>query len=712
MPYTAPLKQSPSAQHIENLEPTSHSCPSSPALGRSKNPHRSRAYSTTSYTRKHRRSPSTNKTFAAPAPTSSTNPSPVKHAVDGHGSIRQSPPPISEARIPPGALISPPESGPNSSDDETSSYRKRDGLQLEELEEAVRSIEQRRVSSPERKPSEMQPSSSQTSQASTHANGTKPARPPLSKEARKISHSRSATETSVPYNQEQALTSSPEESDRDDEPQRRHPMVRKKSGELVRPALRPPSARRRPSSMPGTPTYSKAVHFDSQLEHIRHFLQVDKPQAVSAGTSPVDDHDAEGEFPFANNGSQIRSFEWDLRLPNFPHDTSRRSNQRVRLERLYLSPDKTTLVGMVAVANLAFQKLVAARFTFDFWKTISEVTAEYHHDVRRKQVHDGYDRFCFSIKLDEQANLERKTMLICIRYNVDGQEFWDNNNSMNYQVKFLKVPVAKAEPSRLGARPTPATRVPLPRSRTFASFGTRPHSIPSFDDFSHMEDYLSFGRPNRAAKDRSLCEDASHDEENMAPIRRDKQSHQVFGTRYDFESSLSAAMRNKATHDRTTLAARAKSENGPDSKKQASLDETDLTVGKCTTPATEISSSPSLPNNSRPSSLVSSKPHRESSVYKELVDKYCFFGSPDLATSGGRNPAPGSDMSSARRDSSSSSSSVSPCSSPILSPRSDGSRDNGSRNASSSPNQFGYPYLQHMQRHFLKDAHTPTVIQG
>ncbi|KAG2413530.1 hypothetical protein HFD88_002719 [Aspergillus terreus] len=698
MPYTAPSKQSPSAQHIEHSDFTPRACSAETRKG-------SRPYSTTSYTRKHRRSPSTSKSFVAPGP---TNPSKLKHAVDLNGPIRQSPPPISEARIPPGAVISPPESAPNSSDDEAASYRQRDGLQLEELEEAVRSIEQRRVSSPERQPSDMKPSSSHST---APVNGKKSPHPPLSKEARKISHSRSATETSISQKQEQALTSSPEDSEREDEPTKRHPMVRKKSGELVRPALRPPSARRRPSSMPGTPTYSKAVHFDSQLEHIRHFLQVDKPQAVSAGASPVDDYDAEGEFPFAEHGSEARSYEWDIRLPNFPHDPSRRAHQRVRLERLYLSSDKTTLVGMVAVANLAFHKLVAARFTFDYWKTISEVSAEYHDDGRRKQNYDGYDRFSFSIKLDEQANLERKTMLICIRYTVNGEEFWDNNSSMNYQVKFLKVPVVRGEPLRLGAKPAPTARVPLPRSRTFANFGARPHSMPpSFDDFSSMDDYLSFGHPPKAAKERSLCEDASHDEESVAPIRRDKQSHQVFGSRYDFETSLTAAMRNKAPHDRTTLTARAKSGNGPDSKKQAPSGETDLTVGKCA-PATEVSPSLSPLDNARPSTLVSSKPHRESSVYKELVDKYCFFGAPSLVSDSGRIPVSGSEPSSARRDSTSSSSSVSPCSSPVMSPRSDGSRDGGSRNAS-SPNQFGYPFLQHMQHRFLQDAHHPTVIQG
>lgn len=53
---------------------------------------------------------------------------------------------------------------------------------------------------------------------------------------------------------------------------RKHQILRKESGKLIRPVLRPSSARRRPLSMPGTPTPSKTVHFDPHLEYARHFL--------------------------------------------------------------------------------------------------------------------------------------------------------------------------------------------------------------------------------------------------------------------------------------------------------------------------------------------------------------------------------------------------------------------------------------------------------
>lgn len=461
-----------------------------------------------------------------------------------------------------------------------------------------------------------------TTAAATAATETKPTRPklphfPLSEEARRITHSRSSTETAIDLAREEALTSSPDDSDV--EMTVKPPMVRKKSGELVRPALRPPSARRRPSSMPGTPVYAKAVHFDSHLEHIRHFLQLDRPLAVSAETSPVDSHDTKNEFPFGSD-SHGTSWEWEIKLANWPKDVSSHATRPVRLERLFLSADKSTLIGTVAVANLAFQKYVTARFTLDYWRTTSEVGAAYCHDVRRQQAADGFDRFSFDLKLNDQANLETKTMFMCIRYNVNGQEYWDNNDSVNYQVDFHKVPKTPTNKPASGGGPRPA----LPRSRSFTNTHTiRPQSMPPTYDFPDLGEKPSFANPFNGSNGAPLTRTPSDEIDTVAPPkRRENSNRQAFGNRYDFGASLSAAMRSKAPVDRTTLAARAKYGEPVEStpkptKKTASFD----------------GPGPAVSDNSRvggraedlkPSSLVSSKPRLESTVYQELVDKYCF----------------------------------------------------------------------------------------
>ncbi|KAG9031850.1 hypothetical protein FS837_002881 [Tulasnella sp. UAMH 9824] len=169
-------------------------------------------------------------------------------------------------------------------------------------------------------------------------------------------------------------------------------FVRKKSGELVKPALRtsrtycpgdsspidstPSSSQMlmyRRNSAPTTPT-PKNVHFDSQLEHVKLFLAEQKP-----------------------------------------------------------------------AANLAYDKRVAARFTMDWWQTTSEVVAKYAESVSAPPPHASsldttHDRFVFQVKLaDVLSKIEEKTMFVAVRYNVAGQEMWDNNCGGNYEVKFERV---------------------------------------------------------------------------------------------------------------------------------------------------------------------------------------------------------------------------------------------------------------------------------
>jgi hypothetical protein len=488
-------------------------------------------------------------------------------AIDPHASLRQSPPPRNNAIIPSGAVISPPESAGNSSDEESSPT---DMGHVDLIDAAIRTLKAQKINEDQEQ--------------------EKKEVAALTPEARKISHSRSSTEGSFRLLSDTIETSSESENGGSPKP----PMVRKKSGELVRPALR---SKRRPSSMPGTPTFSKNVHFDSQLEHIRHFLQLDKPTAVSANTSPVESYVEETEYPFDKKSPS--AVEWEIKLPNFPTNQAIRKQQPVRLERVFLSTDRKSLVGVVFVANLAFHKHVVARFTVDYWKTVSEVTAEYNDDIRKKQVQDGFDRFDFSIKLSDITDLESKTLLVCIRYVVNGEEHWDNNENMNYQVQFVK----KAAGGDKDQSQTRDRSRALPRSRHNPSIAARPRSMPpsSFDDFGSAFDGADSHDEGMGFK---LTAVDSHDLFE-APKPREKANRQAFGNRYDFGLSLSAARSSGATEDRTTLAAKAKS--------MSSRGESLTTVH--------------AHRNTFQPSIVTGKPHLESPTYKELVDKYCFYGS-------------------------------------------------------------------------------------
>ena len=542
-------------------------------------------------------------------------------------SLRQSPPPVNDSIIPTGAVISPPDSTQNSSDDEEPERgRAWETENLKELQDAVNAIELHRQGSPEMDgngDSGRPKLALDLSAASPRFKAMGIASPPLSKEARKISHSRSNTE-SVALDLSRQISESPSsESDVEEERLKKPPMLRKKSGELVRPALRPPSARRRPSSMPGTPTYNKAVHFDNNLEHVRHFLQVDRPLAVSANSSPVELHEGETEFPFHHSGSKSIEppWQWEIRTPNFPNERIDRKHMPIRAEKVFLSPDNKTLIGTVAVHNLAFHKSVVARFTLDYWKTTSEVSAEFSHDVRRTRVADDHDRFNFSIKLEDQNNLEKKTLFFCVRYSVNGQEFWDSNGGINYQVDFSK----KALPQK-GKSGTPGATSrplgPLPRNRPTPppSGRLRPVSMPTFDDFAHgFNGPFDLTSPPTAAslvgeKPIKFRNKSSNPIVPDAPSLRLKNQAQAFGNRYDFGASLSAMK-----------------QGGFFAESPTPLDSPEFFPGSNTVPkskeeAKSMKEAETKTSVHKPAAL-SDKPSVHSQSYTDLINKYCYVRS-------------------------------------------------------------------------------------
>ncbi|KAK7035878.1 CBM21 domain-containing protein [Favolaschia claudopus] len=244
-------------------------------------------------------------------------------------------------------------------------------------------------------------------------------------------------------------TPSPSKQQEDETPR----IIRKKSGQPVKSSLKGSAPRIRGSlavvigggnskSAPSTPISRPSVHFDSQLEHVKLFLAEQKPLAVSRDGSPTDDTSGtDGEFPDWIYGRDTREEQGQLEMlvdvPPPAHELD------VKLQALNLGDDGTSVTGTVAVRNLAFDKWLAVRFTFDDWQTTSEVTARYSHSLPGGAV----DVFSFSIRLNDLlARIEGKVMVVAVRYTAAGREMWDNNGGKNYRATFRRVkPEAKKE---------------------------------------------------------------------------------------------------------------------------------------------------------------------------------------------------------------------------------------------------------------------------
>ncbi|CAG8457104.1 5850_t:CDS:1 [Paraglomus occultum] len=210
-------------------------------------------------------------------------------------------------------------------------------------------------------------------------------------------------------------------------------IIRKQNGEIVKSSLK------KAKSAPVTPTCPKTVHFDeNDLEHIKWFFEQEKPRAVSAEVS------SEEEFSSDDSETSLSEDEEELELvislPNFPRITTMHSSKRVFLEKVYLSPDRRALMGRIHVRNLAFQKSVSVRYSFDFWQTYSEISATYSEKAPDRK-NSNFDVFVFSIEfIDNSRNpIDGRTMYFAVRYNVNLTDYWDNNNGSNYQVDFKRV---------------------------------------------------------------------------------------------------------------------------------------------------------------------------------------------------------------------------------------------------------------------------------
>ncbi|KAL2258315.1 hypothetical protein VTK26DRAFT_8404 [Humicola hyalothermophila] len=541
--------------------------------------------------------------------------------------------------MPNGAIISPPDSSDDDLPEVRGESRGRQIENLKELHDAISQIPQprSRLKNSDNREDNAEPDAGdllvlpQQANALTqgmHHSFSTGSLDELATEChRRFGHARSVTEPHITLSKSSSSSTTVSDDDSDEDRRYKPQMVRKKSGELVRPALRPAS-RRRPSSMPGTPTFSKAVHFDSHLEHVRHFLQVDRPLAVSAGSSPVDNYESDTEYPFSGDErSSLRSnsFEWEIVVSNFPVETPVRRAQPVHLERVWLSNDQKCLVGSVGVANLAFQKSVVCRFTLDYWKTTSEVAADYVCEIRPVETAHGQDRFQFTIKLSDLANLESKTLYFCIRYNVIGQEYWDNNGGTDFQVDFRKKPAA-----RTGKKGASRTLSGLPKSNRRPGHPTTQTAKPAAsgaDEFGDrlqlnfnrsIHDYLGEPEPTglrlKGLRSTSSLPSDTLSTDISAPSGQ-------FSHRYDFGHSLSRAIQNA----KDSMAA-AKSDGLYMKSRKVPIP----TAGTDTAKKTE----PPVPGRPEPAATgPATKSHADSPVssiasasYEEIVNKWCFFG--------------------------------------------------------------------------------------
>ncbi|KAK6535595.1 hypothetical protein TWF694_002050 [Orbilia ellipsospora] len=314
-----------------------------------------------------------------------------------------------------------------------------------------------------------------------------------------------------------------------------------------KPSLKGPST----DGIPLTPRInSKAVHFDSHVEQVRHY----RPTAPPRDSSPVSESDEEypvsAEYPFpVSDESPFPSLDLsedpprslEISLANFTErDNKRESGWEVRFGEIKLSQKKDALVGTVVTEIDLAPHIIVVRFTLDYWKTVSEILAEY---ARKVVTDDGfeYDEWNFRIKLSDISPLDSQHLFFCIRYRVGDREGWDNNSGMNYQVDF-KGNYSKRTQSILPRSNRQGTTAQL---RLLPKFDDEELSLPTIEfDQSFREKAVADGNVNSNSKETEALRPLTRSQSLpfFAPNRPAMPSRLNLANRYDFKASSSAAI--------------------------------------------------------------------------------------------------------------------------------------------------------------------------
>jgi Carbohydrate/starch-binding module (family 21) len=217
----------------------------------------------------------------------------------------------------------------------------------------------------------------------------------------------------------------------------------------------------------------KSVAFRESLEQIKVFSEKDVISPAKASTSHKFPSIATmlGSTTAASKRSARNILYSNLPNTKLTHSGKTQPLKAIFVEHAFYDTEKNAIFGIASVENVAFEKSVAVRYTFDDWVTIHETQAEFRQDDPMK---DGSDHFVFGIDLSAIKSSRPISLSLCVKYNVNDRQFWDSNNNANYTIKLS----AAAERPEERARSTTSLSHP-PRSRHHPIAGEMPAQLES-----------------------------------------------------------------------------------------------------------------------------------------------------------------------------------------------------------------------------------------
>lgn len=199
---------------------------------------------------------------------------------------------------------------------------------------------------------------------------------------------------------------------------------------------------------PGSPHRKKEVRFADalglDLESVRHFINTNEPPIVPSSAirhlqlqaPPIQrllpaSSAGLGAGDSSSDDERRRILHACFPQPGMsPNFSARISERRVALHSF--RADYDIISGTVCVANIAYEKRVTVRYTFDGWATYQDTAATYIVGSNTGST----DLFRFSFHLPDPSVLPCSFVEFSIMFSVNNgaEVFWDSNFGSNYRV--------------------------------------------------------------------------------------------------------------------------------------------------------------------------------------------------------------------------------------------------------------------------------------
>lgn len=106
--------------------------------------------------------------------------------------------------------------------------------------------------------------------------------------------------------------------------------------------------------------------------------------------------------------------------------------RKICLENILCS--QFAILGLIRVKNIALKKEITVRYTSNNWKTHRDIWADYVSSSADKST----DKFTFRISIYSWLFEDKCDVEFALCYKVNGAEYWDNNDGVNYGITCTK----------------------------------------------------------------------------------------------------------------------------------------------------------------------------------------------------------------------------------------------------------------------------------